>query len=302
MKEQKTLSGITMNEEEKGKKEETKYMGRILTAAQDRRFSTAMDIWAVILHSSVRYTYFDEEGKKINGLTAKDLATRLNMTLSSVYHNLKLLRSEEINLLETSEVTDEIAQRKIKQTVYSIPKEYEEEFLELYYSQIEEKGIRKYHKELSYFNTLKLKGVLSHYSSLLHRDRLLVDEESNKIKDWYSRWLKPLDFETYGTFPVALFLLEREEVIKIMTAMNKAIDEIFKDKKEDAERGETISFAYFLFPAYTEEMVQNEWLNREEFEERVKELKSEPKMSCEEDHETFFKYNMECPVCGEKQS
>ena len=70
--------------------------------------------------------------------------------------------------------------------------------------------------------------------------------------------------------------------------MNKAIDEIFEDKKEDAERGETISFAYFLFPAYTEEMVQNEWLNREEFEERVKELKSqETKISCEEDHETF---------------
>ena len=132
MKERKILSGIIMSDDEKGKRDETKYMGRILTAAQDRRFSTAMDIWAVILHSSVRYTYFNEEGKEINGLTAKDLAIRLNMTLSSVYHNLKLLRSEEINLLETNEVIDEITQRKTKQTVYSIPKKYEEEFLELY--------------------------------------------------------------------------------------------------------------------------------------------------------------------------
>jgi hypothetical protein len=292
-----------MTNEEKGTKEETKYMGRILTAAQDRRFSTAMDIWAVILHSSVRYTYFDKEGKKINGLTAKDLATRLNMTLSSVYHNLKLLRSEEIDLLETNEVVDEITQRKIKQTVYSIPTKYEEEFLELYYSQIKEKGIQKYHKELSYFNTLKLKGILSHYSSLLHRDRILVDEETNQIKNWYSRWLKPLNFEKYDTFPVALFLLEKEEVIKVMSAMDKAIEEIFKEKGEDAEREETISFAYFLFPAYTDEMIQNEWLNREEYEERIKELKSqETKVSCEEDHETFFKYDMECPVCGAKKN
>ncbi|MHA1910827.1 MAG: hypothetical protein ACTSYA_03935 [Candidatus Kariarchaeaceae archaeon] len=292
-----------MSDEKNGKEEETKYMGRILTAAQDRRFSTAMDIWAVILHSSVRYTYFNEEGKKINGLTAKDLATRLNMTLSSVYHNLKLLRSEEINLLETNEVIDETSQRKIKQTVYSIPRKYEEEFLELYYYQVEEKGIKRFHKELSYFNTLKLKGILSHYSSLLHRDRLLVDEESNRIKDWYSRWLKPLDFETHGTFPVALFLLEKEEVSKVISAMNKAINEIFKERGEDEEREETISFAYFLFPAYTEEMIQNEWLNKEEYEERVKELKSQKvEMSCEEDHETFFKYDMECPVCGAKRS
>jgi len=273
-----------MSNDEKGKKEETKYMGRILTAAQDRRFSTAMDIWAVILHSSVRYTYFDEEGKKINGLTAKDLATRLNMTLSSVYHNLKLLRSEEINLLDTIEVTDETSQRKIKQTVYSIPKEYEDEFLDLYYSQVEEKGIKRFHKELSYFNTLKLKGILSHYSSLLHRDRLLVDKESNKIEEWYSTWLKPLNFEKHGKFPVALYLLEEEEVVKVMLAMNNAIDEIIKDKGEDSERGETISFAYFLFPSYTEEMIQNEWLNREEFEERAKELKlQETKTNCEEE-------------------
>ena len=276
-------------------------MGRILTAAQDRRFSTAMDIWAVILHSSVRYTYFNEEGKEINGLTAKDLAIRLKMTLSSVYHNLKLLRSEEINLLETNEVIDEITQRKTKQTVYSIPKKYEEEFLELYYSQIEEKGIKRFHKELSYFNTLKLKGVLSHYSALLHRDRLLVDEKSNEVKGWYSRWLKPLDFEKQGTVPVALFLLEKEEMIKVTSAMNKALDEIFKERGEDLEREETISFAYFLFPPYTEEMMQNEWLNREEFEERAKELKSETKINCEEDHETFFKYDMKCPVCGEKK-
>ena len=51
-------------------------------------------------------------------------------------------------------------------------------------------------------------------------------------------------------------------------------------------------------------MRKGEWLNRDEFDERVSEnmektMRGEYK-ECEKDHDTFFKYGLACPVCGEK--
>jgi hypothetical protein len=57
---------------------------------------------------------------------------------------------------------------------------------------------------------------------------------------------------------------------------------------------------------YTEDMLENEWLNRDEFEERLQELSGKDEYEkdttdCEKDHETFFKYGLSCPVCGKSE-
>ena len=285
----------------------TPYLEHIFKIAQDRRYSTAIDVWAIILDaefSNRRYESLD--GKSIMGITAADIASSLNMHLSSVYHNLKILQSEELELLETDDllIYNEKG-RRVKQKVYRIPRIYYDEFRQIL-GELHHEGFRAPHRKFTFFNLLKIKGILSHYAALLHKDRVLVDNETEEVDNWYLDWMNPINLRNNVVTPGVLYKFAKEDMNKIL---NSIID-ILEDYKESySEEHEAkgilpISFTYLVLVPYTKQMREGEWMNREEYEERIAETLAKTAkddlLECRKDHDTFFRYGLACPVCGEK--
>lgn len=285
----------------------TPYLEQIFKIAQDRRYSTAIDVWAIILDaefSNRRYSSLD--GRSIMGITAADIASSLNMHLSSVYHNLKILQSEDLDLLETDDllIYNEKG-RRVKQKVYRIPRIYYDEFRYIL-EELHHEGFRPPHKMFTFFNLLKIKGILSHYAALLHRDRVLVTNETEEVSNWYLDWLNPINLRNNVVTPGVLYKFAQDDMNKILSKIIEILDDYAESySEEDEEKGILpISFTYLVLVPYTQKMRSGEWINREELEERIAE--SEAKMErddfleCRKDHDTFFRYGLACPVCGEK--
>ncbi|MHA1692004.1 MAG: hypothetical protein ACTSU7_10260, partial [Candidatus Heimdallarchaeaceae archaeon] len=56
------------------------YVERIFQIAQDRRYITAIDVWAIILDAVfLQRRYLNIDGNEITGITAGDIATSMNM-------------------------------------------------------------------------------------------------------------------------------------------------------------------------------------------------------------------------------
>ena len=100
------------------------YLEQIFKIAQDRRYSTAIDVWAIVLDAEFsNRRYHSLDGREIYGITAADIASSLNMHLSSVYHNLKILQSEDLDLLNTEDlIIYNEKGRRVQQKVYQIPR------------------------------------------------------------------------------------------------------------------------------------------------------------------------------------
>lgn len=283
------------------------YVERIFQIAQDRRYITAIDVWAIILDAVfLQRRYLDINGKEITGITAGDIATSMNMHLSSVYHNLKILQSRNLNLLDTEDLIGFNEKgRKVTKKVYSIPQIYYDEFRDIY-DKIQTSGFAPPHKQFTFFNLLKIRGILAHYSALLHRDRLLVEDDTNENKSWYHKWLSPLTLPKFSVNPGVMYRFTKEDMRKILMVLTEILEKN-KDNYENEEKdGVPFLFSYLIFVPYTSDMMNGEWLNRDEFEERV-EFHEDPdyvkeKSKCESDHDTFFRYGISCPVCGEEPS
>ncbi len=282
------------------------YVERIFQIAQDRRYITAIDVWAIILDAVfLQRRYLNIDGKEITGITAGDIATSMNMHLSSVYHNLKILQSKNLNLLDTEDLIGFNEKgRKVTKKVYLIPQKYYDEFRDIY-DKIQTSGFSPPHKQFTFFNLLKIRGILSHYAALLHRDRLLVDEETNEITSWYHKWLKPLTLPKFNVNPGVMYRFTKEDMRKILMVFTEILEKNKDNYKDEETDGIPFLFSYLIFVPYTTEMMKGEWLNRDEFEEMVEisaDLKpAKEKISkCESDHDTFFRYGISCPVCGEE--
>ena len=97
-----------------------------------------------------------------------------------------------------------------------------------------------------------------------------------------------------------------DAVIKILDQIVTLLEDYTDSYSDDhEERGILpVSFTYLVFVPYTELMRKGEWLNREEYEERIAEslakIPKEDILECQKDHDTFFRYGLACPVCGEK--
>ena len=295
-----------MSSKEEPAEEKRWYVDRIFKLAQDRRYTTAIDVWAIILDAVFsKRTYTNIDGREMIGITAGDIATILNMHLSSVYHNLKILQAKDVDLLETENLIGYNEKgRRITQKVFSIPQVYYTEYRKIY-DDLQVAGFLPPHKEFTFFNLLKIRGILSHYAALMNKDRLLVKDDITEIRDWYKKWLDPIKLSNANITPGVIYRFKQKDMLKILSIIAELVDE-YQDKytEEDEARGEfPILFSYLLFMPYTEEMLNNEWLNREEFEERLQELSEKADFEreiteCEKDHETFFKYGLSCPVCG----
>ena len=282
------------------------YVERIFQIAQDRRYITAIDVWAIILDAVfLQRRYLDIGGKEITGITAGDIATSMNMHLSSVYHNLKILQSKNLNLLDTEDLIGFNEKgRKVTKKVYSIPQRYYDEFRDIY-DKIQTSGFAPPHKQFTFFNLLKIRGILSHYAALLHRDRILVEDDTNENLGWYHKWLSPLTLPKFNVNPGVMYRFTKEDMRKILMVLTEILEKN-KDNYENEENdGIPFLFSYLIFVPYTSEMMEGEWLNRDEFEERV-EISEDPDFvkekasKCESDHDTFFRYGISCPVCGEE--
>lgn len=282
------------------------YVEKIFQIAQDRRYITAIDVWAIILDAVfLQRMYIDIDGKEIIGITASDIATSMNMHLSSVYHNLKILQSKNLNLVDTDDLIGFNEKgRKVTKKVYIIPQRYYEEFRDIY-DKIQSSGFAPPHKQFTFFNLLKIRGILAHYTALLHRDRLLVKEETTEVYDWYLKWLAPLSLPNFNVNPGVMYRFKQEDMRKILMVLTEILEKN-KDNYEDEEKdGIPFLFSYLLFVPYTKEMMEGEWLNRDEYEERVEisegpDFKKEKLAPCESDHDTFFRYGISCPVCREE--
>ena len=282
------------------------YVERIFQIAQDRRYITAIDVWAIILDAVfLQRRYLDIDGREIIGITAADIATSMNMHLSSVYHNLKILQSKNLNLLDTEDLIGFNEKgRKVTKKVYSIPQRYYDEFRDIY-DQIQTSGFDPPHKQFTFFNLLKTRGILSHYAALLHRDRLLVTDETMEVRNWYPEWLSPLKLPNFNVNPGVIYRFTKEDMRKILMVLTEILEKN-KDNYESEEKdGIPFLFSYLLFVPYTKTMMEGEWLNRDEFEERIETSDDKEKIlsaqkECEADHETFFRYGISCPVCGEE--
>ncbi len=282
------------------------YVERIFQIAQDRRYITAIDVWAIILDAVfLQRRYVNIDSKEITGITAGDIATSMNMHLSSVYHNLKILQSKTLNLLDTEDLIGFNERgRKVTKKVYSIPQRYYDEFRDIY-DKIQTSGFTPPHKQFTFFNLLKIRGILAHYAALLHRDRLLVDEETNEVTSWYHKWLKPLTLPKFNVNPGVMYRFTKEDMRKILTVLTEILEKN-KDNYENEEiDGAPFLFSYLIFVPYTTEMMKGEWMNRDEFEEAVEvsdypSVAKEKLSKCETDHDTFFRYGISCPVCGEE--
>lgn len=291
---------------DEGFEDEKWYMERIFRIAQDRRYTTAIDVWAIILDAVfAKRSYVNIDGREIIGITASDIAIRLNMHLSSVYHNLKILQSKGLNLLETEDLIGYNEKgRRITQKVFRIPEIYYTEYRSIYEG-LQEAGFQAPHKDFTFFNLLKIKGILSHYSALLHKDRVLVNEDLKEVPNWYSIWLEDIKLSQYNVTPGVIYRFTKKDMKKILTEIAELIDKHKDNYSEEEEaRGETpYMLTYLVFAPYTDEMKSNEWINREEFIEKLAEFAEKPiedeeVLECAKDHDTFFKYGMSCPVCS----
>jgi hypothetical protein len=285
----------------------TPYLEQIFKIAQDRRYSTAIDVWAIILDaefSNRKYSSLD--GKSIMGITAADIASSLNMHLSSVYHNLKILQADSLELLETDDllIYNEKG-RRVKQKVYRIPRSYYEEFRQIL-DELHHEGFRKPHRMFTFFNLLKIKGILSHYAALLHKDRVLVENEIEEVEDWYPKWLSPINLRNNIVTPGVLYKFSQEDMNKVLDSIIEILDDYTDSySEEDEERGILpVSFTYLVLVPYTQQMRNGEWMNREEYDERIAEsiakTAKDDLLECTKDHDTFSRYGLACPVCGEK--
>ncbi|MHA1398287.1 MAG: hypothetical protein ACTSSF_11405 [Candidatus Heimdallarchaeaceae archaeon] len=282
------------------------YLNRIFKIAQDRRYFTAIDVWALILDAVfTKRTYKNIDGSKIIGITAADIATSLNMHLSSVYHNLKILQTSDLDLLESEDLIGYNEKgRKVTQKVFRIPEAYYTEYRRMY-EKLQEAGFEPPHKEFTFFNLLKIRGILSHYTALLNKERVLVKDETQEISDWYKRWLKPIKLNQFNVTPGVIYQFTEKDMKKILTQIADLLESNKDNYTEENEAsGELpLMFSYLVFVPYSEEMKENEWLNRDELLERQSELtpgEKEQVLPCEKDHETFFKYGLACPVCGKE--
>ena len=283
------------------------YLEQIFKIAQDRRYSTAIDVWAIILDaefSSRKYHSLDK--REIRGITAADIATSLNMHLSSVYHNLKILQSDEFDMLNTEDlIIYNEKGRRVKQKVYQIPRVYYDEF-RLVLNELQDEGFSYPHRLFTFFNILKIRGILAHYAALLHKDRVLVKNEVEEIEDWYHEWLEPMNIRNSVVAPGVIYKFTIDDMRKILPQIIELLDKYVDSYSEEDElKGVLpVSFTYLLFIPYTKTMREGEWLNRDEFDERVTEnmekISKEEVKECQRDHDTFFKYGLACPVCGEK--
>ena len=295
-----------MSSDEQTAEEKRWYMDRIFKLAQDRRYTTAVDVWAIILDAVFsKRTYQNIDGKEMIGITASDIATILNMHLSSVYHNLKILQAKDVDLLDTENLIGYNEKgRRITQKVFSIPQVYYTEYRKIY-DDLQDSGFFPPHKDFTFFNLLKIRGILSHYAALMNRDRVLIKEETSEVTDWYRKWLDPIKLSHTNVTPGVIYRFKKKDMHRILTIITELLEEN-KDNytEEDEARGVfPFLFSYLVFVPYTEEMMNNEWLNRDEFEERLQELSDKIDYErditeCEKDHETFFKYGLSCPVCG----
>ena len=295
-----------MSSDEHPTEEKRWYMDRIFKLAQDRRYTTAVDVWAIILDAVFsKRNYHNIDGKEMIGITASDIATILNMHLSSVYHNLKILQAKDVDLLETENLIGYNEKgRRITQKVFSIPQVYYTEYRKIY-DDLQDTGFLPPHKEFTFFNLLKIRGILSHYAALMNRDRVLIQEESLEVQDWYKKWLDPIRLSHTNVTPGVIYRFKKKDMIRILTVVTELLEENRDNYTEEDEADGVLPylFSYLLFMPYTEDMLENEWLNREEFEERLQELNDKVNYErdiaeCEKDHETFFKYGLSCPVCG----
>ncbi|MHA1347527.1 MAG: hypothetical protein ACTSVO_01065 [Candidatus Heimdallarchaeaceae archaeon] len=282
------------------------YVERIFQIAQDRRYITAIDVWAIILDAVfLQRRYLNIDGNEITGITAGDIATSMNMHLSSVYHNLKILQSKNLNLLDTEDLIGFNEKgRKVTKKVYSIPQKYYDEFRDIY-DKIQTSGFAPPHKQFTFFNLLKIRGILSHYTALLHRDRLLVDDDTNEVDSWYHRWFSPLTLPKFNVNPGVMYRFTKEDMRKILMVLTEILEKNKDNYENETIDGSPILFSYLIFVPYTDEMMKGEWLNRDEFEEKI-EFTDDPAVAkaklskCESDHDTFFRYGISCPVCGEE--
>ena len=184
---------------EDGYEDEKWYMERIFRIAQDRRYTTAIDVWAIILDAVfTKRSYVNIDGREIIGITATDIAIRLNMHLSSVYHNLKILQSKGLNLLETEDLIGYNEKgRRITQKVFRVPEIYYTEYRSIY-DRLQQAGFQPPHKDFTFFNLLKIKGILSHYAALLHKDRMLIDENLHEVPKWYEEWYEDIRISQFN--------------------------------------------------------------------------------------------------------
>lgn len=283
------------------------YLEQIFKIAQDRRYSTAIDVWAIVLDAEFsNRRYHSLDGREIYGITAADIASSLNMHLSSVYHNLKILQSEDLDLLNTEDlIIYNEKGRRVQQKVYQIPRIYYDEF-QLVLKELQDEGFQYPHRLFTFFNILKIRGILAHYAALLHKDRVLVINEIEEVEDWYHNWLDPIKIKDNVVAPGVIYKFTIDDMRKILPQIIELLDKNVNSYTDEHEAKGImpISFSYLLFVPYNDIMREGEWLNRDEFEERVAEniikIADGEIKECEKDHEIFFKYGLACPVCGEK--
>ena len=138
---------------------------------------------------------------------------------------------------------------------------------------------------------------------------MLVAEEIKELRNWYTQWLNPIKLSHTNVTPGVIYRFKKKDMIKILSIITELL-EGSKDNytDEDEEKGELpLLFSYLVFAPYTEDMRDSEWLNREEYEERLNAISEklpldEEMLDCEKDHETFFRYGLSCPVCGQSPS
>jgi hypothetical protein len=234
------------------------------------------------------------------------------MKIGSVYHNLKILQSEDFQFFKTTDLIKDskAAGRRVTQIVYRVPKAYYVELEKLLEKQEEDGNYKETHKEITYFNFLKLKGILALYASMLQRDRILVTNKTDLEEDWYEKWMDLVKFDNQIASPGIIYTIHADKMKKVLEVINDCC-ETSKDKDKEKEKHSEkeinepmVQFSYLVFPHQTAEMRNGEWISRKEHEERKKELppkvSSKEALDCEKDHETLFKYGLACPVCNNK--
>jgi len=285
-------------------KHKINYLDQLLTISQDRRNKSAIDIWGKIMHAQRSFHHYPSiEGQKIIGITAKDMSFQLNMTLSSVYHNLKILQKQEYPLLEEENFsTFNKEGRRVSQKVYRIPNTFFLEYNQLVTSFRKDKSYLT-HRAILLFNLLQIKGVIEYFSALLGSGRLLIDENLHEISDWYQDWMKSLDIKKNQIFPGSSYSITpkiAKEIINLLT-MNlsqTSLDQSLDYEPNEKNNKDLHTFTFFLWPPPTREMNSGDWMTQQELIVCKENIPSD----CTIDHPTFFKYEMECPICGAKKS
>ncbi|MHA1911677.1 MAG: hypothetical protein ACTSYA_08275 [Candidatus Kariarchaeaceae archaeon] len=186
---------------------------------------------------------------------------------------------------------------------------YYEELGYLLERQMEEGEYKQAHQELTYFNLLKMRGILALYALMLHQDRVLVHNKTEANENWYEEWMNTIKFDDQIATPGILHTIPAEKMKDVLKVINNCCADAYdKDKKEkhkkDKETKPMVQFSFLVFPGRTAEMKSGEWIKRKEYELRKKDLpekdSSQKILDCENDHETLFKYGLTCPVCKKK--